>query len=329
MANDPAPKRTFTPLRRGRHNVPVMEGTNSRRHRAEPIWKLRLAAWAEIARAAPASFLQFAGFPRSGHSLIGSLIDAHPDALVSHELDAMGLVENGLSRAEILALVRRNSARFMANGRHWNGFAYVVPEGANGTTRNARLLGDKKGDWAVRRVLAAPGLLDRLHECMALPCKWILVVRNPFDNIATMSMRRGGAYDRLRIDAASPADFNAALAAEKGGSVADRADDEMIEDYARLCEGVERLRAEVAGGDWLELQYEDFTDGPEAGLARLLGFLDLEPDSGFVAAAASIVRPARGSSRNAVSWGAAQRGRVREIIARHDFLGRARHGEPA
>ena len=324
---------TTATVRPGWHNVPVMEGARSRRHRSVPVWKLRLTALAEMVRAgrsipAPRSFLQFAGFPRSGHSLIGSLIDAHADALVSHELDTMGLIENGLRRHEIFALIRRNSAEFMANGRYWNGFAYMVPDAANGHADAPRVIGDKKGDWAVRRNIAAPALLERLHARMAMPCKWVLVVRNPFDNIATMSMRRGGAYDKLRIGAASPAEFAAALAAAKGTAIPDRADDGMIEDYIALCEGTEQLCTDVSFEDWLEVQYEDFTDDPAAGLTRLLNFLDLDPEPGFVADAVSIVRPASGKSRNEVVWSEAQKARVREAIARFPFLARARAGEP-
>ena len=39
--------------------------------------------------AAVRTFLLFVGHPRSGHSLVGSLLDAHPDVVVSHELDAL------------------------------------------------------------------------------------------------------------------------------------------------------------------------------------------------------------------------------------------------
>ena len=31
------------------------------------------------------TFVMFIGYPRSGHSLIGSLLDAHPEIIVSHE----------------------------------------------------------------------------------------------------------------------------------------------------------------------------------------------------------------------------------------------------
>jgi hypothetical protein len=34
----------------------------------------------------------FIGYPRSGHSLIGSLIDAHPHAALGHELDLLKYV---------------------------------------------------------------------------------------------------------------------------------------------------------------------------------------------------------------------------------------------
>jgi hypothetical protein len=34
----------------------------------------------------------FIGYLRSGHSLIASLLDAHPNAIATHELDALKFV---------------------------------------------------------------------------------------------------------------------------------------------------------------------------------------------------------------------------------------------
>ncbi|MBV6654043.1 MAG: hypothetical protein KI786_09830, partial [Mameliella sp.] len=31
----------------------------------------------------------FIGYPRSGHSILGALLDAHPQVALSHELDAL------------------------------------------------------------------------------------------------------------------------------------------------------------------------------------------------------------------------------------------------
>jgi hypothetical protein len=38
------------------------------------------------------SFCLFIGYPRSGHSLVGSLLDAHPDIAIAHEVNVLGLV---------------------------------------------------------------------------------------------------------------------------------------------------------------------------------------------------------------------------------------------
>ncbi len=46
---------------------------------------MRLCIFADLER-----FWSFIGYPRSGHSLIGSLINAHPDVVVCHELDTLG-----------------------------------------------------------------------------------------------------------------------------------------------------------------------------------------------------------------------------------------------
>lgn len=317
----------------GEHSVPVFEAAASRRHRLASLLELRYRAvrWRRARRqsfSGVEGFLQFAGFPRSGHSLIGSLIDAHPGAVVSHELDIIGLVDAGWSRRDILALIGSESAAFMEHGRYWNGFAYVVPRQFNGEAAAPTIMGDKKGDWAVRRVQDDPALLDRLHGIMDMPCKWLLVVRNPFDNIATMSLRRGGAYDRLRISSPDPATFRAALKAEAGKTIADHADDAMIEDFINLCRGVAMMQARIDPQDWLGVGYEGFVREPLEGLGRILDFTGLPRDDGFMRDAASIVRAGGNHSRNAVAWSDAQIRRVRDAIAEFDFLSLAEQGEP-
>jgi len=37
-------------------------------------------------------FVMFVGFPRSSHSLVGSLLDAHPEACIAHEMDVLKYV---------------------------------------------------------------------------------------------------------------------------------------------------------------------------------------------------------------------------------------------
>ena len=69
------------------------------------VYRLHQDVWSAWARrryrqefAAVERFLLFVGYPRSGHSIVGALLNAHRDAVVSHELDAAPLIAGGCSR---------------------------------------------------------------------------------------------------------------------------------------------------------------------------------------------------------------------------------------
>lgn len=267
--------------------------------------------------------VQFAGFPRSGHSLVGSLLDAHPSAVVSHELDVMGLLRRGLSGWEILALIAWNARTFTRHGRYWNNFCYAVPSVETAARREPRVVGDKKGDWAVRWFQRDPTLLQTLaRRFPGLRRRWILILRNPWDNISTLALRRGGAYDRLRIESGSEEQFRRRLGDRQGTDLPDRVTDETIEDYLGLCDGIEAMKAVVPGEDWLEVEYDSFVADPITGIRDLCRFLDLEPDRDYLAAAASIVRPRPHRSRRHIGWAPEQIHRVRRAIGERAILRR-------
>ncbi|MDT0631203.1 hypothetical protein RQM47_08380 [Rubrivirga sp. S365] len=308
------------------HSVPLFQGDQSRIHHDVPMRRLAFqgAVGAVRERRALADvqeFVQFVGFPRSGHSLIGSVLDAHPRAVVSHELDAMGLLRAGLSERMLYALVLENSAAFSRNGRYWNGFSYVVPGQDGGGAGRPTVVGDKKGDWAVRWVQQEPDLLDAVRRRLRARCRWVLVTRHPLDNIATMSLRKGRTYDRLRIASESSAAFKAELkAAQARGDIAASALDAMIDDYEELCGGVAQMEAAISPDDWLHVVYEQFTREPEVEIRRLCQFLDLDPEPEYLAAAASIVHDSPNKSRRSVTWTDAQLERVRALTRRFSFL---------
>ena len=41
-------------------------------------------------------YCMFVGYPRSGHSLVGAMFDAHPDIVIAHELDALRYLKAGV-----------------------------------------------------------------------------------------------------------------------------------------------------------------------------------------------------------------------------------------
>ena len=63
------------------------------------------------------TYCMFIGYPRTGHSLIGSLLDAHPRIVIAHELDAVNLFKRGFSRNQVFHLLLENSKKMAAMGR--------------------------------------------------------------------------------------------------------------------------------------------------------------------------------------------------------------------
>ena len=302
------------------HSIARLDGEASRHHVRRPVWQFalegRLAAWRR--RIEPETFLQFAGFPRSGHSLIGALVDAHPNALVSHELDAAGLFYKGLPLSRVMALCAAYAAKFERDGKWWNGFSYAVEDAPPKAA--IRLVGDKKGEKLVRWCAADPGLLPRMRaEAGSIRLPVVFVLRHPLDNVATLTLAEGDEYDRLRIEQPREA-FGAALrTAQAAGDVPATVSDAAIDNYARLCAGATALRAQLPEGDRLDVTLEEAIAEPAAALASLEAFLRLPPSAPWREAAARLVRGG-GRSRDKIAWRPEQRARMRDIVRATPFL---------
>ena len=237
------------------------------------------------------AFVLFVGYPRSGHSLVGSLLDAHPDVAIAHELHVLRYVKYGFGREQIFAMLLENAAAMADSGRTVTGYSYAIPGQWQGRTRRLRVLGDKRGGTTIRKLRARPWLLPRLERRIALPLRFVHVLRNPFDNIATICLR--------------------------GES---RTLDASIEHYFGMVEGVAWLKERLPTGSVIDVRHEDLVADPAAELARLCGFLGVEPEPGWLAACSAAVWKQTHRSRDGVVWTPAQREEVEKRMARHPFL---------
>lgn len=160
------------------------------------LGKLKEARWsAEQARRYPhrfadvTQFVMFIGFPRSSHSLIGSLLDAHPEACIAHEVDVLKYVHANFSSHQIFHLLLENAIATGQKGREETGYSYHVPGQYQGQYTHLRVIGDKRGGNSSRRLKAHPKLLQELKQRIGIPLRMIHISRNPFDNMATMAYR--------------------------------------------------------------------------------------------------------------------------------------------
>lgn len=234
----------------------------------------------------------FVGYPRSGHSLAGSLLDAHPEAVISHELDALRYLRAGFSRPQVYALILENDRRFTEEGRQAKvDYGYAVPDQWQGRFRRLRVVGDKKGGHSTSILRRHPHTLDLVRSKVGCPLRVIHVMRNPYDNIATM------------------------LARSSKWTLPD-----AVSAYFWLCEGVAAVRTRLTAEELLDLRHEDLLEDTPRALGRLCGFLGLEGSPDYVAACASVIRPSPHLSRERAPWNQALIDDVGSRAAAFDFL---------
>lgn len=236
------------------------------------------------------TYCLFIGYPRSGHSLISSLIDAHPNAIMAHRLNSLKYVQAGFTEKELFYLLLRNSQRFAKTGRKLTGYRYAVPHQWQGRFQNLQVIGDQEGKGTTRWLEANSALLPRLFGMKNLHIKFIHVIRNPYDNISTWAGRthRSLAY--------------------------------TIHRYFSLCQTNARLKESIDKGNVIDIRYETFLDGPETGLRHLCHFLDLKIADDYLSDCAGIVYKSPHQSRRDAPWTSELIDAVKHQMDTFDFL---------
>ena len=235
-------------------------------------------------------FCMFIGYPRSGHSLIGALLDSHPNMIMAHELDVLKFIQAGFNKRQIYYLLLKNSRAYAKAGRKWHGYSYEVPNQWQGRFEKLRVIGDKKGGRTTMRLRSNPGLLDLLRTTVNIPIKLIHVVRNPYDNISSASKK-----------------FKVNLR-------------DVIKSYFSLCATVAAIKKEIESVEVLDIRHESFIDNPPFYLSKLCNFLGVDAPNDYLESCADIVFKTPHQSRYDVKWNDELIDRVKERIDEFPFL---------
>jgi hypothetical protein len=225
------------------------------------------------------------GYPRSGSTLIGSLLNAHPEMVIAHESDIFRYVRPGVTRNQLFAILLERDRLFAAAGRQFNGFDYALPGWSQGAFDRLRVIGDKHAGRPARRIHENPELLDRFRKTVRVPLRVLQINRNPYDMIAS----------RVRKPTMIPVD-------------------EGIEIYRKLGVAVEDVRTRLDPTELYELRYEDFTADPERRLRDICAFIGVETPSGYAEAGAASIEGGGRRGRDMLPWSAAQRVAVEAMI---------------
>ena len=239
----------------------------------------------------PQVFTLFIGNPRSGTTLIRSLLDAHPAITIGQELNLVELFARGERSWDYLCgAMLDNAARFGADPV-WNGYPYDVSYD-HGEPSETRVIGDKKASRTSAIIGEHPELMGELIKWSPLPVRFIHCVRAPLDVIATKTRKNGKGLAR------------------------------NIEIY------FERERISMLAGEQLQkeqfhrVHLEDMIASPQDSLKALLAFLGVDGSPEYIEACAARVFDSPRRSRDAVEWTKAQKAEVEAGIADIEYLHR-------
>ncbi len=229
------------------------------------------------------SFVIFLGYPRSGHSLIAALLDAHPNIVMGMEWGLLPHLKMGYSQNQVYASIIQNSRRFQKRKNNvWTGYSYKVENSWQGSFDELHVIGDKFGGRTSIMLYENPDLLQLIETRLKLPVKYIHVIRNPFDVITTMTRR---SFEKLN----------------KTGEPGNLELLPFIKNYFNRVETVSRLK-DNSNLDIYDLYHEDFILQPGSQLKSLLNFLGVNYTDEYINDCEKIVYKEPHKSRQNIEW---------------------------
>jgi Sulfotransferase family len=235
-------------------------------------------------------FCLFIGYSRSGHTLVGTMLNAHPEMVIAHELDAVRFVMHGFRRSQLFPLLLQRDRQFGSMGRTWSNYEYEIPDQYQGRFERLRVIGDKRARSTVLQIAGDPKALDRVRRVVDVPLKVLHVTRNPFDNIATEARRH-----KMSLTAST-------------------------EWYEQICRAISQVRPLLDASELIDIEYETFAAHPRRSLATLCESIGIEAEPSYLEACAGIVWPSTNRSREAVDWSVDERRGVERLIEKYEVL---------
>lgn len=241
------------------------------------------------------TYCMFIGHNKSGTTLVGALLDAHPNVILADEADALQYVSSRFIRDQIFHLLLKSSRRDLVKGRvtarRLGGYSYLVPGQWQGRYNKIQAIGDSTSGSSTRRLAENPGLLNQIQEVMAgISIKFIQVIRNPFDPISLSMVRGKRTFENASYH------------------------------YFTHCDTLTTLRKQIITSDLLAIRYEDFIHQPEDYLLQLCRFLGIEANNDYLEACTSILHNSPDRSRRIIEWDSKWINYVQDRIYQYDFL---------
>ena len=257
------------------------------------------------------TFVFFIGYPRSGHSIIASMIDAHPNAILAHEFNLFNKLaiqlsvgnEHLLNKSHLFNSLYQDSYTEATIGwrsgkSSYNKKGYSlklnVSESWQGRFRTLKVIGDKSGGSTSRVYRDHPQLFLQMYrslvDAVRVPVRVIHVVRNPYDMIATRLLYRLSSVKRQK------AQFNSTNKLEN--------DKVVYQAFQGLYKEVKAVRdmVEACNLTVLEIHNEEFILNPRKEMESVCEFLGLSCSESYLRMCEKMTYKNVSRTRDSVKW---------------------------
>lgn len=211
------------------------------------------------------------GNSRSGTTLVGSLIDAHPAMICANESDLSVRLWRDATREQILQDLEQNVRRNLESDRPSQGYHYGIRQDPKDAAQ-IRIVGDKIYNPSLLMLHGDPTLVPRLESTLGCPIFFVHVLRNPLDVIATMHRRSGQTLiDRTRW-------------------------------YFMHIDAALSQQERLDGDRWVNLYLEDLIDTPDASIHSVTNLFGLTSGPGYLEACRARLFQKPKLTRHDVAW---------------------------
>lgn len=274
-------------------------------------------------------FVFFVGYPRSGHSIIGTIMDAHPHVVIANEFFMFNRFYSHLERAP----ERSWTANLMNKlyQKSINDANLVRASSKKGYTLNIdglwqgnfnghiEVIGDKSGGRTTENYLQDKvdfkKKYQKLKYKLSMPIRIIHGLRNPFDMIATHVVIMGVSretYQQLKQQSSNATKL-------RRPSVVDLRTTEL---FSKLAAVVEMIDTVLGPENVLEVHNNDLVSDPRGTITNFFNFLGVRTTEQFLDICSGKIFKSMSRTRDLVEWTPQQVSRIEQEMKKYKMLSR-------
>ena len=264
-------------------------------------------------------FVIFVGYARSGTSIIGSLLDAHPNMIIAHEymifktwpLDDKNRDTLNGNRSYVFNELYQKSYRASCLGarsehKDNKGYTLFVNNSWQAQFKDLKVIGDKSGGSVgtlySRDASKVQKSYQEIMETVKVPIHSLHLLRNPFDIMSTSLLFKSSVTRGTKYEPTNGMKCNNTASLER-----------IIDIFFLFAKGVYDMIS-TCNLTLLEIHSEDFVKQPQEIMKWICDFLGVECSPWYLQMCQDKVFPSVSRSRDKVEWTEEQIARVQKLM---------------